>query len=94
MADVSAAQTTVSKRIKLLGDFSKCRKQELKKELPKHFEEYYGNVSNLELCDSGEATLTLNIKDENGEQANLNYFASTIDRIVTSLLQSSTCVAS
>ena len=64
---MSAAQNTVSKRLKLLGDFSKCRKQELEKELPKYFEEYYGSVSDLELCDSSTAILTLNVKDESGE---------------------------
>ena len=65
MADVSATQSTVSKRLKLLGDFSKCRKK-LQKELPKHFEEYFGNVSDLELCDNTTATLTLNVNDEKG----------------------------
>ena len=69
MADVSVAQSTVSKRLKLLGDFSKCRKQELEKELPKYFEEYYGSVSDLELCDSSTAVLTLNVKDESGKEA-------------------------
>lgn len=67
MADVSAAQSTVLKRLKLLGDFSKCRKQELEKELQKYFEEYYGSVSDLELCDSSAAVLTLNVKDESGK---------------------------
>ena len=67
MADVSAAQSTVSKRLKLLGDLSKCRKQ-LEKELPKYFEEYYGSVSDLELCDSSTAVLTLNVKDESGKR--------------------------
>ena len=65
MADVSAAQSTAVKRLKLLGDFSKCRKEELVKKLPKYFEEYYGSVSDLELCDSGTAvTLTLNVMDD------------------------------
>ena len=62
---MSAAQSQALKRLKLLGDFSKCRKQELEKELSKYFEEHYGSVSNLELCDSGtEVTLTLNAMDE------------------------------
>ena len=69
MADVSAAQSTLSKRLKLLGDFSKCRKQELEKELPKYFEEYYGNVSDLEMCDSSTAALTLIANDENGKDS-------------------------
>ena len=67
-----AAQNTVLKQLKLLGDFSKCCKQELEKELPKYFEEYYGSVSDLELCDSGTAVLTLNVKDESGKEAEYN----------------------
>lgn len=68
MADVSAAQSTVSKRLKLLGDFSKCHKQELQKELVKYFEEYYGDVSDSEICDAGTAILTLNANDESGKE--------------------------
>ena len=68
MADVSVAQA-VTKRLKLSGDFSKCRKQELQKELPKHFEEYYGSVSDLELSDFSAATLTLTANDETGKLA-------------------------
>ena len=74
---MSAAQSTVSKRLKLLGDFSKCRKQEMQKELPKYFEEYYGSVSDLELYDSKAAMLTLNATSEKGKTAcaNNNYDA-------------------
>ena len=66
MAVESAAQSTVLKQLKLLGDFTKCREQDLQKELQKYFEEYYGNVSYLELCDPRTATLTLNAKNEEG----------------------------
>ena len=69
---MSAAQSIVSKRLKLLGDFSKCRKQDLQKELPKYFEEYYGSVSDLELCDSKTAMLTLNATSEKGRTACAN----------------------
>lgn len=63
MADVSAAQSTFSKRLKLSGKFSKSRKQE--REFQKYFDDY-GNVSDLEICESNTATLTLTVTDEKG----------------------------
>ena len=68
MADVSAAQSIVSKRLKLLVDYSKCRKK-LEKELPKYFEEHYGSVSDLEVCDASTAVLTLSAKDDSGKES-------------------------
>ena len=63
---VHSAKSTVLKQLKLLGDLSKCRKQELQKEMLKYFEEYYGSVSNFELHDSKTATMTLIVSDETG----------------------------
>ena len=77
---MSAAQSIVSKRLKLLGDYSKCRKQELEKELPKYFEEYYGNVSDLEVCDASTAVLTLSAKDDSGKEA--EYYIKLLSDIV------------
>ena len=65
MADSSAAQSSAVTSLKLLGDFSKFRKEELEKELSEYFEQHYGSVSDLELCDSGtEVTLSLNPMDD------------------------------
>lgn len=67
------ASTTAVKRLIIEGDFSKCREQELKNQLPKYFEEY-GSVSDLELCDSDRKTLTLTVKDESGKEAERVWF--------------------